>query len=471
MKTQTQATGAPLGKVRRWLSLAVPRRLFWRIYLYGFLLLVAVAFTVIFTGRLIQKGPPHWQQEQQRVARYLARDLVATLDEPTRLKAKLETLAEVFEADLVVYRADGTVVANAGDLRPEPESSAPTDRRVSLHRTHARMVLPLGEGPAVPYLVVQRKIDKHLPKLMAVILAVLGALAVVSFPLARTIVRPLEKLTHAARALGKGDLRARSGLVRRDEVGVLANAFDDMAARIQRLVLSEREMIANISHELKTPLARIRVALELCDPAITPPAENGEDSLHRHLKGIGGDLTELERLVDDVLVMARLESVADGPESDGLRLRRQSVGLDTVFAGSVQRFRDIWPKHELVVQLAPDLGQLAVDPSLLRRAIDNVLDNAGRYAEPQDGPITLTAMVSGEELFIEVHDRGVGVDATDLPRLFEPFFRTDRSRTRHTGGIGLGLPLCRRILEAHGGSIEAERAVERGLIIRMRLPR
>jgi signal transduction histidine kinase len=292
-------------------------------------------------------------------------------------------------------------------------------------------------------------------RIALVIGAVLLALAIASVPLARGVTAPLERLTGAVRRLGEGDLSARAGLCGGGEVGDLGRAFDEMAGRLERLVRAERELLANVSHELRTPLARIRVALELA-------AEGDQARARRYLSEIGADLSELERMVSDVLQAARLDQAGGD-----LPLRRQPVDLATLLTEAAARFREQRPGRVLAMRGAD--AALDADPALLRRALDNLLDNAAKYSG-EETEVALEARRDVGAVVIEVRDRGIGIEPADLPRLFTPFFRTDRSRTRATGGVGLGLALARRIVEAHGGTIEVESVPDQGTTFRLRLP-
>jgi two-component system, OmpR family, sensor kinase len=275
-----------------------------------------------------------------------------------------------------------------------------------------------------------------------VIVFVLVVVGITSFLLARSIARPLDKLSQAARALGEGDLEARAGVDRRDELGEVSRSFDEMAGRVSDLLRAEKELVANVSHELRTPLSRIRVALDI---AVEGDAAAARDSL----ADIAGDLEELERLVDDILTAARLELGAAA--SRGIPpLRRELLAAATLLDEAAERFRQIHPERTLETSWSAALPSLEGDPVLLRRVIDNLLDNARKYSET---PIALSARAEESELVVEVVDRGIGIAPADLARVFEPFFRADRSRTRTTGGHGLGLALAARIVEAHGGHL------------------
>jgi signal transduction histidine kinase len=275
-------------------------------------------------------------------------------------------------------------------------------------------------------------------------LAIVGA---GSYFTARWIAGPLATLSATARALGAGDLRARAALERGDELGDVGRAFDEMAARLEKLLLAERELLANVSHELRTPLARIRVALELA-------SEASADGARPSMAEIAVDLAEIESLVGDILTTARLEIEQGQPPSSGFSLHREPIAPASLCERAAARFRGLHPERELRVHADEGLPAVEVDPALLRRAIDNLLDNAHKYSPDAREPIRLEAARCGGRVELAVIDHGMGIAADDLPRVFAPFFRTDRSRSRVTGGVGLGLTLAARIVEAHGGAIE-----------------
>jgi two-component system, OmpR family, sensor kinase len=277
---------------------------------------------------------------------------------------------------------------------------------------------------------------------------------------ARSLALPLRRLAGVARAFGSGQLGARVRLKRGDELGAVANAFDDMADRITALLQSQRELLANVSHELRTPLARIRVALDL---AADGDAEAAKDAL----ANISTDWGDLERLLEDVLAAARLDLGSSEP--GGLPLRRDELSLTELAQGALARFQVVYPHEELKLDLAEDLPSIVGDAALLRRVIDNLVDNSRKYSEA-GSPVTLCIRREGSGVVLSVIDRGMGIDAADLPHIFTPFFRADRSRTRKTGGVGLGLALVRRIATAHGGSVQVKSQVGQGTEVQVELP-
>jgi signal transduction histidine kinase len=310
--------------------------------------------------------------------------------------------------------------------------------------------------------------DVHPPRRFGMNASTIVALAVVvgavgAFLTARSLARPLSQLSSVARKFGSGRLDVRAGMDRKDEIGDVARAFDDMADRIASLLLAERELLANVSHELRTPLARIRVALEI--------ASEHEPSIGlEELAEIGEELAELERIVEDVVATARLAREDTGSAAS-LRLRTERIDPSALLDRSVARFRARHADYPLRVDLSRELPFIDVDPVLIRRVFDNLLDNAQKYGSLDGRPIELHARDDGDALVVEVRDQGSGMAKSDLARVFEPFFRADRSRTRATGGLGLGLALVKRVVDAHGGTVVLESNVGVGTVARVRVPR
>lgn len=276
---------------------------------------------------------------------------------------------------------------------------------------------------------------------------------------ARWIVRPIRQLTKTVSALGEGDLAVRSKLARDDEIGELGRRFDDMAGRIERLLVSERELFANVAHELRTPLARIGVALDLA-------SEGNSERARASLTEIAVDVAELEKLVDDILTAIRFEVGAGA----SLPLRRTRVAPKSIAVAAVERMAGRHADRTLDVAIDPDLPEIEVDPVLFRRVIDNLLVNAHKYTPDRTSPITLAVTRAGDAVVFEITDRGVGLSPEEQEHMFDPFWRSERSRSRATGGIGLGLTLVKRIVDAHGGGIVVTSEVGEGTTARISVP-
>jgi two-component system OmpR family sensor kinase len=326
------------------------------------------------------------------------------------------------------------------------------------------VVAALGPDGAVTRYARVRYPLPVLPKGLAAaqLAAALVVLALISIPLARSLARPVERLATLARAFGAGNLERRAKSDRRDEIGDLARAFDEMADRLAASRRSEKELLANVSHELRTPLARIRLALELVRGGDAARANS-------YLTDIEEDLVELEQMLDRIVTATRLD-LSRGEAGDALPpLRKERVAGGALVEAATARFAVHHPERTLTVSRDPQLPVMVADPALLRRVIDNLLDNAVKFSEPADA-IELEARAEGELLVVRVRDRGIGIAKEDLAHVFEPFFRTDRSRARTTGGVGLGLTIAHRVVEAHGGEVSAESTPDLGTCFTLRIP-
>jgi signal transduction histidine kinase len=356
-------------------------------------------------------------------------------------------------------RADASGVAL--DLRP------PFDyRRMLTRRMIARhyLVLPFPVHGARGVLIA-RGVPGGPPGLTGPLVAlVCGFLILVIGALitARWIVRPIERLSRTARALGSGDLQARSQLDRSDEIGELGHRFDEMADRIAGLLATEKELLANVAHELRTPLTRIGVALDLA-------SEGDAEAARASLAEIAVDVSELETIVDDILTAMRFE-LASVRAPTQLPLRRARIPAAEIASAAADRLRARHPGRPLELDSPDDLPPIDVDPVLLRRVIDNLLENAHKYTPDAGSPIQLAVHRDAGDVVFEVRDRGIGIPADDLPRIFTAFFRGERSRSRETGGVGLGLTLARRIVEAHGGTIDVTSTPNLGTTVRVAIP-
>lgn len=436
------------------------RHLFRRIYLHGLLLFLVVGAAV--SGLALVAGPTApWQHKVDVLSSVLAADLAPRLHDPLALTAELSTLERSMGGSLAVYRSDGAELARAGGKPPEPLSGhqrALVGRKNFLHSNGARVLaVALPEGA---YLLASGPELGH-GRFLAAVGVLLAVVALLSIPLARSIVGPVEQLTAIAHRLANGELSARSGISRNDEVGTLARALDDMASRLEARLRGERELLANVSHEFRTPLARIRVALELCGEVEEPQA------LAAHLEGLALDVAELDHLVGDVLTTARLDLGAD--QGTRLRLERSPCDVGELAREARARFARNHPDQPLRLDVADPLPPVAAERALVLRVFDNLLENAVRYA-PSGTPVDVRVTRRSGAVAVAIADHGDGVGAEELPRLFEPFYRTEQGRSRAAGGTGLGLTLCRRIVEAHGGTIEAAAPEGGGLVVMFQLP-
>ena len=447
------------------------RRLFARIYLHflGVLLVVAVAASLVFafTARSVFVQDSAW-----RTSRHAGRLVSEVFRDPPGLARRLKQLHDELDIDLVVRDLEGRVLASAGseppDFTAEEFAQARSGRRI-VHPSPAwSTVGPVrepGTGAVIGTIVSAahpRPLWAALARPALILSLVLALIGIASALLARRISRPVEGLTRAVRRLGAGDLAARVPAGERgraEELEELTRAFNDMAERIERLVAGQKELMANVSHELRSPLTRIRVALELL------PREGGAGA---RLKDVEADLDELERLIEDVLTATRLEATGIPPRLG--RTDAREVLMDVAErAGSDPRLA----AGGVLVAGGPAI-ELTADRALLRRALWNLVDNAAKYGAP---PITLQAERLGDRVALSVTDQGDGIAPAERERVLTPFYRLDKARTpgEASSGFGLGLTLASRVAQVHRGAItigpaETIGGTERGCRVTLTLP-
>lgn len=283
-------------------------------------------------------------------------------------------------------------------------------------------------------------------------LLVLVLIALLCYALTYHLTAPLRRLQKALDHFGRGDLSARAHENRHDELGELARAFDRMADRIQTLLAAERRLLLDISHELRSPLARLSVAVEL--------ARSGGNALP--LDRIQKEADRLNALISQMLQVTRAEGDAEHRKQEHLEIDQLVGGV--VDACSIEaRAREC----ALSLNSSPHV-LIEGDPELLRRAIENVVRNAIRHA-PAGSKIEIAVENGGGRVKVRVRDYGPGVPEQALPHLFEPFYRVEADRNRGSGGVGLGLSIARRAVELHHGTLRASNA-NPGLLVEIELP-
>lgn len=290
------------------------------------------------------------------------------------------------------------------------------------------------------------------------VLLVSGA---VCYVLSIRLTAPILRLREASRAIAQRDLQARIAPVvarRKDEFGDLARDFNTMAERIENLVGSQRQLISDVSHELRSPLARMEIALDLL-------RRRGAD--HQACDRIYADLTRLEEIVGRLLQIARLES---GGDTAGWEKVDLNLILDEVVADAELEAR---PRGCAVLFQSGGPIFVTGDEAQLRSALENVARNAVYYTDPGTEimiALTTESDSEGNRALVTIGDRGPGVPDSDLENIFAPFYRVDDARARYSGGVGLGLAIAFRVIQMHRGTITAQNRAEGGLQVSIRLP-
>jgi two-component system, OmpR family, sensor kinase len=421
-----------------------------RVYALTAAIAVSVIVAMVLLPRFV--GSPRYLEPQaalvqNMVDRYSQRT-------PDELTERMERLSQRLRGTLTLFDANGKLVRTT----VVPPLRGPSREEISILKSEKwalawrRIVVRSDDGSMIG-VYSPDSFGSPWSYILPIGAGVLIVVAAASLWFTRRLVRPLEELAEAARKFGGGNTEARVHLDREDELGDVGRAFDDMADRTSALISSQRQLMADVSHELRTPLARIRVALELAaeDPVAAKDV----------LTDVGTDLDEIDQLIGDILTTARLDAET--------AITRRRVLVKDLADRAITRFEATHPQRKLDRAIDGDERAIECDPVLLRRALDNLLDNAAKYSAA-DAPVTLDVHADGDAIAFEIKDRGIGMTADELERAGTPFWRADGSRTRKTGGVGLGLALARRIARAHGGDVTLASKPGAGTTARLAVP-
>ncbi len=310
--------------------------------------------------------------------------------------------------------------------------------------------------------------SQHDLLLSVVLLVFSGGMAMVlGYLLSSTVTDRIHDLKVVAGRLAEGDLQARLHVTGRDELSDLAESFNRMAAQLQAADEKQREiehmradLIAWVGHDLQTPLASIRAIVEALSDGIVDDPE----SVHRYLLTAQRDVRSLSLLIDDLFEMAQLDA-------GGLPLEREDSSIADLISDTLESFSELAARRGVTItgQAEPSIDPVFMDTMSIGRVLNNLISNALRHT-PSGGSITVIARRTGRGVEVAVTDTGEGIQPEDLPRVFESFYRGEKSRSRATGGAGLGLAISRGIVRAHGGDITVESQPGRGSTFTFTLP-
>lgn len=320
--------------------------------------------------------------------------------------------------------------------------------RIQIESRHGSHVIYVRQpGGRIGFYISQPPASRKKLKFLGMLLLVLiSTIMLFSFLVIRWILRPLKWLKQGVDAVGRGKLSHRVPLKRRDELRDLSQAFNEMTERLGRLIKAKEQLLLDVSHELRSPITRIKVAL-----AMLPD----DDSM----QGISEDLKEIEAKITELLETARSLGVK-------AELNRSPVNLGKLIHDVVKPYADQPPGITIKPMHKHDAVML--DREQISKALKNVVDNAVKYSTPQSAPIEVSLSQGADEAVITVRDSGMGIPEADLDFVFEPFYRVDKARTPKNG-YGLGLSLVKTIVTAHNGRVELESKLGEGTLVRMSL--
>ena len=281
----------------------------------------------------------------------------------------------------------------------------------------------------------------HLHFVISIIILVIVGALVVSH-IIRIILKPLSVLNKAVEKAGKGDLEQHVEIKSNDEFGALADAFNRMTAELKKMILSREHLLSDVSHELRTPITRAWLALEMMTNS--PEKES-----------LAGDLKEMEAMITGILESERLKNGS---------VNLVPVKITTLFHKLMNNFQ----RESDRIRLMPVSDGLFIhaDETLIMTALRNLVENSLKYSSVSDKPIEISVIQHNQDISISIEDFGPGIPEDKLPFVFEPFYKVDQSRSRKTGGYGLGLHLCKRIMDLHKAEIRLQnKKEETGLVV------
>ncbi|HXT51944.1 MAG TPA: HAMP domain-containing sensor histidine kinase [Thermoanaerobaculia bacterium] len=299
----------------------------------------------------------------------------------------------------------------------------------------------------------RRKLHAAHVQVLGLLVVLMAVVIVAAHTLLRRLLQPLRALGDGVARLADGEVDFAIDNRTRDEFGALTEAFNQMVGRVRGMIRARDQLLLDVSHELRSPLTRLKVALEMM------PEGNKR-------AGMAADLAEMEVMIGELLELERLRA-----EGSGGGIRRVPTDLVAILDAVAAGYRDRPPGVEVEVDADPS-GEmvLPLDAEKVRTVLRNLVENAVKYSLPDSRPVRISAAREEDRVVVRVIDDGPGIPATDAASLFEPFFRVDRSRSKKTGGYGLGLSIAKRIVEAHGGTIAVRNNPGRGATFEVTLP-
>jgi signal transduction histidine kinase len=431
-------------------------------------IVVAIGTVSIFTSQASKATIQAYDKQTEQVkldrAKCLIGQFLASGGDLTSVQVPVEHMANLYAQSIIMTDTSGTVVADSDNLHigkqydpswlGEGQQSQPIVNGGESLGTLYLSSDVLSQTGVGSILALSSSVNRFL--LLGGVLALIAALIIVLF-LSRRLSAPIHALTLATRRIGSGDFSAKVSPAGSDEVGELVVNFNSMAAELSRAEERRRNLIADVAHELRTPVADIQAYLEAIHDGLMPASQSNLDSIY-------DDITLLSRLINDLQLLA----LAD---TGRLGLIRQPEDIARVVSGAVVSMRHQIDTAGLNLTLdLPDLPGIQIDGQRILQVLRNLLDNAIQHT-PRGGTIAVEARVSNGDIEITVSDTGEGISPRDLPHVFDRFYRVDKSRARSTGGSGLGLTIAKRLIEAHGGKITVQSELGKGSRFSFTLPK
>lgn len=411
--------------------------------------------------------PPHMEMTQHVI--YII-EYIRNYDiSENNLPSLLRSLSEKTNCDISLYDKNGktiiTTEKNKKNLEPDMVKKINKDQDYIIDEFEGGP----GRGPVILFSENHKDsyysyigiFPRHRPisqtRFIFILLFCSVLLSIMVYPLVRYLTKPLEEITEKALKFSMGDFTGIEKNITpkgNDEIATLTRAFYHMANELSAIIEGKKELISDISHELGSPLSRMRLAVQLIEDKVN---ENQIPSI-KNVEKLTKNIEEMSKLVKELLDFSRMDK--------GYNLKIEAVNLEELITGVIQKFQIFIEKKNITIKIQNknNISQVFIDRNRIIRVIQNLLINSIDYS-PVSGNIDIILVKDEGHFSVSIKDEGPGISEENKEKIFEPFFREDTSRTRETGGTGLGLAIVKKIITLHGGKIMVENPGQKGALI------
>ncbi len=317
-----------------------------------------------------------------------------------------------------------------------------------VHWFQGRYYIEISEGDATFLFSSDKSFIEPHKKYAMVLLIFVSLILAGAYLLLRRILKPVKWLRQGVNEVAKGNFDKPIPIRKNDELGELSKSFNTMSSRIKEMIKARDQLLLDVSHELRSPLTRIKVSLEFLD----------KDA---NYSSITDDIHEIETMITEILESERINSKHG-------KLEKRNIDIISLIKNLIQEYRDSRPG--IILNSNPEPLMFDADEERLKIAFKNIIDNAVKYSTETSSPVEIYVQQKDIYIYITFSDTGTGIDKGHLPYIFEPFYRVDGSRSKKTGGYGLGMSLCKKIIESHEGTIAIESEPGKGTTVFIKLP-
>jgi len=419
------------------------KKIYIKLYFYAFIvLLTSIILTTLFLSISMEFKHNNIRPYSLllKEAEFIRTDLNQTYNKnPVNFKMRLFELSHSLSWD-IAYCKNSTLQYYAGtdpvEMPPERElNSLPQKYTITLSQIPLTILMYLDENNLKKGFLILR----HTTLPVFLMVSLLFFLAILLIPYSLYVLKPFKTLMDSIEKISQGDLSHSIEVKENNEFKPLVDAFNNMRLKIQEMIDEKQRLIADVSHELRSPLTRMRLSLEVLSK--DPEARKG------YIPQVISEIEELDFLIGDLLELSKLEL-------DDSKVKIENIDLVNLIEQQIEKHMLLFNKHELTIKL--DLSHEPIymksDFHLMERVFNNFFSNILKYA-PAKSVVDISLKKTDNQIRLAIRDRGQGISPDEYEKIFEPFYRTDKSRSRKTGGTGLGLAITKKIVELHGGKI------------------